>query len=58
MCLLIRMARNNVVISSIISLYEIPYLIINHSCTRTFPWFCWLPCKSAENGVIVLENVN
>lgn len=57
MCLLIRMARNNVVISSIISLYEIPYLIINHSCTRTFPWFCWLPCKSAENGVIVLENV-
>ena len=27
------------------------------SCTRNFPWFCWLPCKSAESGVIVLENV-
>ncbi len=26
-------------------------------CTRKCPWFCWLPCKKSDSGVIVLENV-
>jgi hypothetical protein len=26
-------------------------------CTRTCPWFCWLPCSKTDSGVIVLENV-
>lgn len=26
-------------------------------CTNRFPWYCWLPWKSAESGVLILENV-
>lgn len=26
-------------------------------CGRTCPWFCWLPCKKAEEGILILENI-
>ncbi len=26
-------------------------------CTRSWPWWCWITCKRAESGVLMLENV-
>eukprot|EP00094_Tigriopus_californicus_P005881 TCALIF_05667-PA protein Name:"Protein of unknown function" AED:0.29 eAED:0.29 QI:0/0.66/0.5/0.75/0.33/0.25/4/114/526 len=26
-------------------------------CIKSCPWFCWLPCRRSEQGVLILENV-
>ena len=26
-------------------------------CTRTCPWWCWLPFRRSEQGVLILENI-